>query len=333
MLKIFIIGITGQDGINLAQLLLHKSGFDIYGCYRDDNKLQNISDIIDKIHLLKFDLTNRDLIEKTFQKYLPDLIFNFASSQPQYNESNIKMFEVNTMSTLYLLDCIIKYKKKCKYLSSGSCLEFDNNEQKIVNLTSKCNPSGIYGITKLTNRHLINYYRNNYNIYAIHVVLFNHESSNRNELFATKKIAKGLTHIKYCIDNKIEFSSLKVGNIFSQRDWGDSRDYVEAMWLMINNDKPINYILSSNEEHTLKNYIDLCCEYLGMNDINWLNDKLYFNNMLILESDHTLYRTNDKNLIGDNTETLKILNWKPKYSFENMVRDIINFELQILFVP
>jgi GDPmannose 4,6-dehydratase len=328
-MNILITGINGQDGSNLAKYIINmkNKNYIIYGTTRKNSNLDNIKNIVKNINITEIDFINDNEIENMFLKIQPDIIFHFASAQPQTEKNNFNLFKINTLSTLQFLECINKYKKTCKFLSAGSCMEFGNNTDLKVNLSSNYKPDTIYGISKLNNNYLVEYYRNNYSIFATHVVLFSHESSARNDIFLTKKIAKKIINIKKNIDNNVYFEPLEIGNIYSTRDWSDSDDFIEAMWLMMNQQISKNYILSSGIEHTVKEYIELCCFYINLTNLKWeineMNTKLFSNGVLILKTNEQYYRNNDFAIIGDNYETLKYLNWKPKITFEKMVENII----------
>ena len=370
MLKVLIIGITGQDGSNFARFLLkYQTNLEIYGSYNSENKLILISDIIKDIHVLKIDLNNLQNIEDVIKSIMPDYIINFSSAQPQFENNNINFFKINTLSTIHILDCIVKYKLNIKYFSAGSSLEFNNNNN-IINLTDKSEPNNIYGITKLSNRLIINYYKNKYNLFAVHAVLFNHDSASRSDDFISKKIISNLKNIKESIDNNENIKSInnnennksfeinnfkpfEINNIFTYRDWSDSRDFVEAIWLMMNTEKPDNYILSSGVEYSLFDFINVCLELLHFKDFEWKKEDLerkkedlerkkedleskkedleskkedlltilYYKNKKILIS---LSSIHINGIIGNNSETKTLLNWKPRITFKNMINDIIN---------
>ncbi len=326
MVKVLIIGITGQDGSNFARYLLkYQKNLEIYGSYNSEKKLLLISDILKDIQILKIDLYDLQNIEDVIKSILPDYIINFSAAQPQFENNNINFFKINTISTIHILDCIVKYKTNIKYFSAGSSLEF-NNDKNMINLNDKSEPNNIYGITKLSNRLIINYYKNKYNIFAVHAVLFNHDSASRTDDFISKKIINNLKNIKECVDNNDEnYKPMEINNIFTYRDWSDSRDFVEAIWLMMEMNNPNNYILSSSNEYSLYDFINICLDILNFKDIEWKKEDLltilYYKNKKVLIS---LNSTTIKGIVGDNSETKFLLNWTPRITFKNMIEDIIN---------
>jgi GDPmannose 4,6-dehydratase len=328
---VLIIGITGQDGSNMARFLLQKFDFNIkiIGCYNNYNKIEKINDIINFINLYQLDLNNLIDIDIIVRKYNPNYIFNFASAQPQFENNNINFFKINTLSTIQFLDTIVDFNKNIKYFSAGSSLEY-NNDNNIIDISTKAEPDNIYGITKLSNRLIINHYKNKYNLFLIHAVLFNHDSPSRTDDFMSIKIIKHLINVKKIIDEnlnneKLNFDVLEINNIFTYRDWSDSRDFIEAIWLMMTHNHPNNYILSSFKEYSFYDLINISLKKLNFINYEWKkennNTMLFYKNKKILIS---LFSNPIKNIIGNNTETLKNLNWEPKITFEQMVYNIIS---------
>ena len=323
---VLIIGITGQDGSNMARYLLEKydNNINIIGCYNNDNKISNINDILNFITLYKLDLNDLNNINIVVEKYNPNYIINFASAQPQFENNNINFFKINTLSTIQFLDSIVKYNKNIKYFSAGSSLEYSNNK-KIINLNDKAEPDNIYGITKLTNRFIINYYKNKYNLFLIHAVLFNHDSPSRSDDFISMKIIKYLINVKKMIYENLNYEIFEINNIFTYRDWSDSRDFIEAIWLMMTHNNPDNYILSAYKEYSLYDLINISLIKLNYNDYEWKKENnntiLFYKNKKILVS---LLSDPVKNVIGDNTETIQKILWTPKITFEQMIDNIIS---------
>jgi len=328
---ILIIGITGQDGSNMARFLLKKynNNINIIGCYNNFNKISNINDILNLITIYKLDLNNLIDIDLIIEKYNPDYIINFASAQPQFENNNINFFKINTLSTIQFLDSIVKYNKNIKYFSAGSSLEYSNNNI-IIDINNKAEPDNIYGITKLSNRLIINYYKNKYNLFLIHAVLFNHDSPSRTDDFMTIKIIKHLINVKKIIDENLNnenlnFDIFEINNIFTYRDWSDSRDFIEAIWLMMNHNQPDNYILSSFKEYSFYDLINVSLTKLNYIDYEWKKENnntiLFYKNYKILIS---LFSNPIKNVIGNNIETINKILWTPKITFEEMVNNIIS---------
>ena len=328
-MKILITGVNGQDGINMVNFLSNNNNdnkYQIFGSIRSNKNI--IIDELKNITIIELNISNYNMIEENFIKISPDIIIHFAAEQPQIQQNNISLFETNTLSIIYFLEIINKYNKKCKFFSSGSSMEFGSKQDRFVNLNDICYPDTIYGISKFTNRYIVKYYRDNLNIFAVHCTLFSHESIYRKDIFFTKKIIINLIKIKKSLENNLPFEIIEIGNLFSKRDWSDSRDFIKAIWLMMNKDISDDYILSSGTEHTIKEFIDTCCECLYLNNCIWkLNSnelmELYCNDRLIIVQNKKYMRDNDFTLIGDNSLTKIKINWNPEISFKQMILDII----------
>lgn len=329
MKNVLITGVNGQDGSLMADYLLKVTDYNIYGVIRKNSNMTNkIND--KRFKLLEVDQFNKDIIDKIFLEIKPDYCINFAS-QNFYNDvwgNPSQTFEINAMLVLWLLDAIRNFMFKCKFIGMGSAEEFGDILYSPQDLKHPCNPKSPYSIGKYAARNLIDMYRERYNIYAIHCVLYNHEGTRRNERFITRKITKGLSKIKSDLMNNIDFEPIKVGNINIRKDWSDAEDFIEAIWLMLNQDKSRNYLLSSDETHSIKEFIDLACKYADIN-VEWKDDRLYSNDKIIVEIDKNLYRPIENYLlVGDSSETRKILNWQPKTSFEMLVKKMIDFDIK-----
>jgi GDPmannose 4,6-dehydratase len=180
-------------------------------------------------------------------------------------------------------------------------------------------------------------YRESYNLFAIHCILFNHEGIRRGKEFVTRKITSNIARIKKELEEGKQVKPLELGNIYAIRDWSDSEDFVEAVWIMLNQPEPREYVLSSNEIHTVKEFIDLTCEYAGLN-VEWkideeepLNTVLVCDEKVILKINSDLYRPAEVELLyGDSTESRKALNWEPKVSFNELVKKMIDNDIRLL---
>lgn len=323
MKKILIIGITSQDGYNMLSYLLNNNDekvHEIYGTYHTNSKINRENKIYNNITLLRMDLQNESDVDGVIKLIIPDFCFNFASAQPQYEENNINMFKTNTLSTITILDSILKHNKQCKYLSCGSCWEFGKNKSGFFSFECKCEPDTIYGITKLSNRHIINYYRNTYKMFCVHVVLFNHDSAKRTNDFFLKKM---IHHFKKVSLNE-NVEPFMCENIDAEKDWSDSRDFVEAFWLMLNKDIPKDYILSSGTSNKLVDFIKIILEHLFIKNVEVIDNndeyKMYVGNKLIFIGKHNKC---SPVMIGDNHETCETLKWEPKISFKQMILDML----------
>ena len=198
-------------------------------------------------------------------------------------------------------------------------------------------PRSPYGASKCAARHLVKVYRDSYNLFAIHCILFNHEGLRRGKEFVTRKITSNIARIKKQFENNETIVPFELGNIYAKRDWSDSEDFVEAVWLMLNQDEPREYVLSSNETHTVKEFVELSCEAAELNwtwDIdknNELNTKLIVNNVIIMSISKDFYRPAEVDILyGDSNETRKAISWEPKISFKELVKKMVLNDIELL---
>ena len=322
--KVLITGVTGQDGSNMINYLLHNTEHLIYGAIRRLSTCNhdNIKDIFDpRFKIVSLDITDQQSINNVIKKIQPDYTINFAAQSfvgESWNQP-ILTFTTNTLPVIYFLEAIKEYCPKCRFYSAGSSEEFGNVDYVPQDLNHHRKPRSPYGASKCAAGHLVKVYRESYNLYAVHSILFNHEGTKRGKEFVTRKISSNIARIKYQLDscNKhgTKIVPLELGNINVIRDWSDSEDFMEAIWLMLQQDEPADYLLSSNERHTVKEFIDLACEYAGL-EIEWKiddNDEfktvLICRDQIILQINQDFYRPAEINVLsGDSTESRKLLN-------------------------
>jgi len=340
---VLVTGITGQDGSNMVRYLLQNTNHSIYGSVRRISVLnhENIYDIKNnRFTIISLDLLDQQSIINNVKNIKPHYIINFAAQSfvgESWN-SPIQTFTTNTLSVMYFLEAIREYVPLCRFYSAGSSEEFGQLEYVPVDLKHPLNPRNSYGASKCSARHIVKVYRESYNLFAIHCILFNHEGIRRGKEFVTRKITYNIARIKKEIENGEQVTPFELGNINSTRDWSDSEDFVEAVWLMLNQLVPREYILSSNETHSIKEFIELTCEYAGL-PIKWeideekpLNTTLTCNNHIIMKINENFYRPIEVDVLyGDSRETKKILNWEPKTSFKQLVKKMIENDIKIIF--
>ncbi len=340
-MTILITGVTGQDGSNMVDYLLKHTDQKIYGAVRrlSVSNYDNIRHIRnDRFEIVNLDITDQQSIINVVKKIMPNYIINFAAQSfvcESWN-SPINTFTTNTLSVIYFLEAIKEYTPTCRFYSAGSSEEFGNVDYSPQDINHKCKPRSIYGASKCAAKHIVKVYRESYNLYAIHCILFNHEGLRRGKEFVTRKISTNIARIKYEIDNNKEIIPFDLGNIYAKRDWSDSEDFVIAIWKMLNQENPKEYVLSSNETHSVKEFVDLSCKYAGL-DVRWdidqnnpLNTKLYYQDKVILKINENYYRPAEVNLlIGDSTETRKNINWEPKYSFNDLVKRMVDNDIKL----
>jgi len=340
--KVLITGVTGQDGSNLTRFLLKNTDCEIYGSIRRLSVLnhENIIDIKDpRFKLINLDITDQQSIINNIKTIIPDYIVNFAAQSFVGESWNtpINTFTTNTLSVIYLLEAIREYNPLCRFYSAGSSEEMGDVDYSPQDLKHPLKPRSPYGASKCAARHLVKVYRESYNLFAIHCILFNHEGIRRGKEFVTRKISSNIARIKKDLENNNEIIPLELGNINAIRDWSDSEDFVEAVWKMLNQKEPREYVLSSNEIHTVKEFIDLTCEYANLNtkwiiDIeNPLNTVLMCNDKIIVKINENLYRPAEVELLyGDSSETRIAIDWEPKISFNMLVKKMIDNDINLI---
>lgn len=338
---ILITGVTGQDGSNMVRFLLKNTNHQLYGAIRrlSVSNHDNISDINDdRFKTVLLDLLDNESIRNVVKTIMPDYIINFAAQSFVGSswEIPIQTFSTNTMSVIYFLETIREYCPKCRFYSAGSSEEFGDVVYSPQDINHPLRPRSPYGASKCAARHIVKVYRESYNIFAIHCILFNHEGTKRGKEFVTRKITSNIARIKKELENGESVVPFQLGNINATRDWSDSEDFVEAVWIMLNMDTPCEYVLSSNEIHTVKEFIELSCEFAGL-DYKWhetgndLETKLMINNKVVMEISDKYYRPAEVDLLyGDSTETRKMINWKPKVSFQQLVKKMIENDIKLL---
>ncbi len=340
--KIIITGVTGQDGSNMVRYLLKKDeNVKIFGAIRrlSVRNHENIRDLKDsRFELINLDITDQQSIINNVRDIKPDYIINFAAQSfvgESWN-SPIQTFTTNTSSVMYLLEAIREYNPKCRFYSAGSSEEFGDVEYVPQDINHPCRPRSPYGASKCAARHLTKVYRESYNLFAIHCILFNHEGIRRGKEFVTRKITSEIARVKKEIENGENVKPFSLGNIYAKRDWSDSEDFVEAVWLMLNMDTPREYVLSSNETHTVKEFIELACDaadlkYHWIENDNELDTKLMVNEHEILNISEKFYRPAEVDLLfGCSRETRKVLNWEPKVSFSELVKKMVKNDIELL---
>lgn len=342
MTKILVTGVTGQDGSNIVRYLLKNTDHIIYGTIRrlSVSNHENIDELKnnERFKLVLLDLTDSESIRNNVRNISPDYIINFGGQSFVGSswDTPIQTFTTNTLSVMYFLESIREYCPKCRFYSAGSSEEFGDVVYSPQDINHPLKPRSPYGASKCAARHIVKVYRESYNIFAIHCILFNHEGIRRGKEFVTRKITSNIARIKKELESGSVVTPFKLGNINSIRDWSDSEDFVEAVWLMLNMEKPREYVLSSNEIHTVKEFIEMSCKFAGL-DFRWnetdneLETKLLVDDKVIMEISEQYYRPAEVDLLyGESTETRNVLNWKPKVSFEELVKKMVENDIKLL---
>jgi GDPmannose 4,6-dehydratase len=327
-----ITGITGMDGSHLAELLLEK-GYDVHGIIRRCSTFNTdrIEHIFHKIQLHYGDLTDPLVISNLISEIQPDEVYNLGAQSHVKVSFEIPYYttQVDGLGTLAVLEAVKNHCPKARiYQASTSELYggMDYN-MPVTGYTeeSPMHPRSPYGCAKMYGLWITKNYRESYGMYISNGILFNHEGERRGETFVTRKITIALGKIKKALTDKTDFETLKLGNLYSKRDWGYAKDYVYGMWLMTQQDTPDDYVLATNETYSIKDFVNqavLECEI----DIDWIgegvNEKAVTKDgKVIIEIDEKYYRPAEVDvLLGDYTKAKEKLGWEPKVKFKELIK-------------
>lgn len=355
---VFISGVTGQDGSYMVDYLLENTDYKIIGGARrlsveNHKNLEHLKlneKAKERFRLVNFDLTDSHSIDKLVCTIKPDYFINLAAQSFVKSSWDFpaQTFECNTMAIIHELEAIRKYKPDCRFYQAGSSEEFGDVIYTPQDEIHPLRPRSPYGASKVSARQIVKVYRESYNLFAIAGFLFNHESERRGEEFVTRKITKGVARLNYAYKNNIEELKypIELGNIEAQRDWSHSLDFVDGIWKMLNNKEPIEYVLSSNDSHSIKEFVKSAFDYTDLdkdgywhnnnfsNKLDtWYNCNIDGKNEKMVVINPNYYRPAEVNILqGDSNRARKELNWKPKISFNELVKrmvehDIDNFKL------
>ncbi len=316
--KALITGITGQDGSYLAEFLLQK-GYEVYGLTRRTStpSYNRISQIVDKIHLVSGDLLDQHSLTQAVKEVQPDEVYNLAAQSFVKTSWEQPMFtgESTALGVTRMLEAIRMIKPDTKFYQASSSEMFGKVRETPQNENTPFYPRSPYGVAKVYGHWITVNYRESYNIFAVSGILFNHESPRRGLEFVTRKITNSVAKIKY---GKLD--KLYLGNPDAKRDWGYAKDYVEMMWLMLQQDKPEDYVIGTGETHSVREFVQLAFEAAGIK--NW-QDKVVFN-------DPRFTRPAEVDLlIADPSKAKQKLGWQPKTSFEDLVRIMVEADLKL----
>ena len=323
MKNALIFGLTGQDGAYLSKFLLDK-GYNVYGTFRRTSHkcFERLDEMktFEKVTRIKADLADPSSIQSAIRQSQPDEVYNLAAQSfvGASFQQPILTADITGIGTLRVINALKENSPSAKFYQASSS-EMFGNQAGIKNENSDFAPRSPYGAAKVFAHYITNHYKEAYNIFASCGILFNHESPFRGIEFVTRRISWNLARIKF---KKIKKFSL--GNIYAKRDWGFAGDYVEAMWLMLQQDKPDNYVIATGETHSVEEFLTLASEHAGLGD--WHD---------FVEIDKSNMRPTDiDELTGDYSKARKQLGWKPKMKFKDLVKymvehDIDYFKLRI----
>ena len=317
--KALITGITGQDGSYLSEFLLKKN-YQVYGLVRrvaledESHRLWRIKHLLKKIKLRSASLESYASIVKIIQNIKPDEIYHLgAQSYVAYSfEDEFSTLNTNINGTHYILSAIKDFSPKTKFYFAGSSEMFGKVQKNKQDEKTRFYPRSAYGISKVAGFELTRNYREAYNVFACTGILFNHESPRRGFEFVTRKISSSVAKIKLG-KQKV----LQLGNIYAKRDWGHAKDYVEAMWLMLQQQKPEDFVIGTGKMHSVEDFAKLAFSIVG------LNYKKY------VKLNKTLLRPAEVDTLKANySKAKKYLKWKPKTNFTQLVKEMVKEDLK-----
>ena len=319
--RALITGITGQDGSYLAEFLLEK-GYEVHGLVRrvaiedSEHRLWRIRHILDKIILHPASMESYASIFNVIDKIKPDECYHLAAqSFVSYSfEDEFSTINTNINGTHYVLSAIKEKAPHCKFYFAGSSEMFGLVKETPQNENTPFHPRSPYGISKVAGFDLTRNYREAYNLFACSGILFNHESPRRGYEFVTRKISNAVAKIKLGLSKE-----LKLGNLEAKRDWGFAGDYVKAMWLMLQQDQPDDYVIATGETHSVKEFVELAFSQVGLDYRDYL------------ASDERFFRPAEVHqLKGDYSKGKKVLGWEPTVSFKELVQMMVEADLGTL---
>ena len=339
MKKVIITGVTGLDGSFMADYLLKNTEHTIIAVVRrlSVKNHENIKHLINKprFKLIDLDVADQANTELVISEERPDYFINFAANS--FVGVSWKMpvnhMETNTMSVLYQLEAIRKHCPNCRYYNAGSSEEFGDVLYSPQSELHPIRPRSPYGVSKASARHMVKVWRDSYSLYAIQGWLFNHEGTRRGEEFVTRKITKNVARIKneYVLG---DFQPLELGNVDAKRDWSDAEDFVEGVWLMLNQEEPKEYILSSNETHSIREFVEEAFNFAGfaIEKCEWVgrgvNEKYLHEGKVLMKINPDFYRPAEVELLwGDSSKARTDLGWEPKSSFLGLVKKMVDHDL------
>lgn len=317
MKKAFITGINGQDGSYLSEYLL-ELGYEVHGIVRRNSVSENqqnrfSDDVREKLNISYGDLLDQGSLERLLAEIQPDEIYNLAAQSHVRVSYEIPQFTVQT-NALGVLNILEAYRRACptaKFYQASSSEMFGNSvdEDGFQRETTRMTPVSPYGCSKVFAYNIVKNYRNAYNLHACNGILFNHESPRRGSNFVTNKVVKTAVRIKLGLEDKLE-----LGNMDSHRDWGHSKDYVRAMHLVINNELPEDFVVSTMQTHSVREMVEYVFGKLDLDYNQYVSQNLKF-----LRPEELKY------LKGDSTKIRTQLGWKPEYTFETMLDEMIEY--------
>tara|TARA_B100000945_G_scaffold183500_1_gene147184 strand:+ start:11 stop:1015 length:1005 start_codon:yes stop_codon:yes gene_type:complete len=324
-----ITGITGQDGSYLAELLLEK-GYEVHGIVRRASLINThrIDHIYEQIKLHYGDLTDAMSVTNLIKDIEPDEIYNLGAQSHVKVSFEIPEYtaQVDGLGTLRVLEAVrlLSMEMKTRVYQASTSELYGEVQQTPQTETTPFYPRSPYGVAKLYGYWIVKNYRESYGIHASSGILFNHESPRRGETFVTRKITQGLSRISVGLQD-----CLYLGNLNAKRDWGHAKDYVEAMWLMLQQDEPDDYVIATGEQYSVKDFVNKAAPFFGFN-IEWMGEGLdevgydWSTKRQVIGVDKRYFRPAEvESLLGDPSKAKQKLGWEPKINFDQLIEDMV----------
>ena len=310
-----ITGVTGQDGSYLAEFLLKKD-YEVYGIVRrsSSSNFERIKHIQDDLKLLQGDLLDQNSLIEAIEGSCPDEVYNLGAQSfvPTSWNQPVLTGEFTALGVTRILEAIRLVNKKIRFYQASSSEMFGKVAEVPQNEQTVFYPRSPYGVAKLYAHWITVNYRESYDLFCCSGILFNHESPRRGLEFVTKKVSNGVARIKMGLSNE-----LRMGNLDAKRDWGFAGDFVEAMWLMIQQDEPEDYVISTDEAHSVKELVEVAFDYAGL---NW-KDYVVIDPKFVRPAEVDL-------LLGDSAKARNKLKWLPKVKFEELIRMMVDYDIE-----
>ncbi len=316
-MRALVTGITGQDGSYMAELLLRK-GYEVYGLIRRSSvtRLDRIESIVDGIKLVEGDLTDQSSLDNAIDSVKPDEVYNLAAQSfvPASWSQPVLTGDVTGLGVMRVLEAIRKHQPKAKFLQASSSEMFGKVRETPQTERTAFYQRSPYGVAKVFGHYITVNYRESYNLFACSAISFNHESPRRGLEFVTRKVTHQVARIKCGLATK-----LTIGNLDAKRDWGFAGDYVYAMWLMLQASHPTDYVISTGETHSVRELLETAFGAVGL---DWQK---------YIEIDPKLIRPAEVDYLrGDSSKAMQELGWKPKVEFAELIKMMVDFDLEIV---
>jgi GDPmannose 4,6-dehydratase len=315
--RALITGVTGQDGSYLAELLIEK-GYEVFGMTRraSTENLERIAHLVDKIALIQGDLLDPTSLDAALRQAQPHEVYNLAAQSfvPTSWNQPVLTAEFTAVGVTRMLEAVRAVDPEIRFYQASSSEMFGKVREVPQNELTPFHPRSPYGVAKVYGHYITVNYRESYDLFAVSGMLFNHESPRRGLEFVTRKISDGVARIKHGLTDE-----LRLGNLDAKRDWGFAGDYVEAMWQMLQQDEPSDYVVATGEEHSVQEFVDLAFDRAELDrDRHVVQDPRF---LRPAEVDH---------LVGDASKARLELGWEPKTSFRELVELMVDADLELL---